>query len=362
MHGGCAVCRRLPHRAIRSTSYDALHMSEDFRQSDLKDRRGYKRSPVTLPEYRRGRPPPNKGKKHPAEMLTKAEYRALLDSFGPTATGVRNRAMVMLMHAGLKVGQVLALQRRHHEPGSAVLTIPATRYQREREISLDADTRAVLDEWIELRKEARVRASAPLFCTLQGPSKGSGVHDAYVREFLREHGAALGIDRRVTTEGLRLTGSEHRAQTHGRLVEQLIGFVDEADLESRYRDAFETWESAVGLFGLDPVRHARRIGEDCRAALTLFVDAALKRHRVDAPTGAGPVSKLRTLLAAVGPASQTVSGHHEALVSYWGTVSDLDQRQAHQASREKEKLTREDARRAILYTLLVMVEVDRAVV
>jgi hypothetical protein len=135
--------------------------------------------------------------------------------------------------------------------------------------------------------------------------------------------------------------------------------VDEADLESRYRQAFETWEAAVGKFGLNPVHEARRIGEDCRAAMDSFANAALRRHGVDVPSDAGTVTKLRALLDAAGSDSETVSAHHGALVNYWGTVSDLDQRQAHEAKREKEKLTREDARRAILYTLLVMVEVDR---
>lgn len=284
----------------------------------------------------------------------------MLDSFAPTPTGVRNRAMVMLMYAGLKVSQVVALQRRHYEPGSATLTLPATRYHDERELTLDADTRVALDGWMELRRRARVRVSAALFCVLEGRTKGEPIHDAYIRETLRHHAEAAGIYRRVSCEGLRLSGSEHRAQTHGHLIEQLVGSIDEADLESRYRDAFEAWEAAVGLFGLDPIRHARRIGEDCRAALALFADAALTRHQVDAPSNAGTVSKLRVLLGAVGPDSHAVSAHHDALISYWGTVSDLDQRQAHEARRERERLTREDARRAVLYTLLVMMEVDRA--
>jgi hypothetical protein len=335
-------------------------MSEDFRQPELTDRRGFKRSPVTLPEYRRGRPAANKGRKFPAEVITKSEYRALLGSFAPTATGVRNRAMVMLMYAGLKVWQVRALERRHYEPGSATLTLPASRFHPERELTLDAETRAALDRWMELRRKAPVRVSAPLFCTVNGPSKGQDVNAAYVREFVREHAEAVGIDRRVNPQGLLRSGNEHRAQTHGRLMEQLVGSVDEVELESRYRSAFETWEAAIGLFGLDPIHHARRIGEDCRAALASFAETALTRYGVEPPSDPGTVPKLRALLSAVGPDSHAVSAHHDALISYWRTVSNLDQRQAHEANREKETLTREDARRAILYTLLVMVEVDRA--
>jgi hypothetical protein len=200
-----------------------------------------------------------------------------------------------------------------------------------------------------------------MFCPLIGPTKGSPINsDSGIRQTLTRHATAAGIDRSVSTLGLRLSGKEHRAQAHGRLIQELVGVIDEADLESRYRDAFETWEAAVGLFGLDPKRHARRIGEDCRAALRSFVDTALQRYKVDDPPQQGTPTKLRALLAAVGPESEAVSKHHDALIKYWSAVNGLDQRQAHEGQREAEDLTPEDARRAVLYTLLVMVEVDRA--
>ncbi len=50
----------------------------------------------------------------------------------------------------------------------------------------------------------------------------------------------------------------------------------------------------------------------------------------------------------------------EALIGYWGTVSDLIQRQVHGAQREVERLGIEDGRRVVYQTLNVMYEVDRA--
>lgn len=49
----------------------------------------------------------------------------------------------------------------------------------------------------------------------------------------------------------------------------------------------------------------------------------------------------------------------EALLAYWGTVSDLVQRQEHGGQKEGEPLEWEDARRAVLHTAVVMFEVDR---
>jgi hypothetical protein len=331
---------------------------EDFQQREL-DRRGYPRSPVTRSDYRKGKPNPMKGRENPAEILPKSEYRLLLGSFKPIALGVRDKAMVMLMYAGLKVGEVLELQRRHYEPGQLALTIPAGKQRKERAVTLDTETRAVLDQWTELRKE-RVRPAAPLFCALNGPTRGGELGSAYVRQMLTNQAAKAGLYRKVNCQGLLLSGKAHRAQTHSRLLEHLMPAVEEAEFETRYREAFETWEAAAGKFHLDPVREARRIGEDCRDALNSFADAALRARGVETPTDAGTVTKLRTLLGIAGEKSEKVAKHHQALIDYWGTVSDLDQRQAHKARREAEKLTREDARRAVLYTLLVMLEVDRA--
>jgi hypothetical protein len=50
-----------------------------------------------------------------------------------------------------------------------------------------------------------------------------------------------------------------------------------------------------------------------------------------------------------------------ALLSYWGTVSDLVQRQEHGAQKEGEPLTWEDARRVVFQTAVVMFEIARAV-
>ncbi len=51
----------------------------------------------------------------------------------------------------------------------------------------------------------------------------------------------------------------------------------------------------------------------------------------------------------------------DALLPYWGTVSDLAQRQTHAARKENEPVTPEDARRVVFYSMLVMYELDRSI-
>jgi hypothetical protein len=298
--------------------------------------------------------------KLPAESLSPHEVQLLLSSFGSSRTDMRNYAIVALMYrAGLKMGEIVALERRHFEPGREKLTVPATRRLPEREITIDAGTREALERWITVRKRAGVRATAPLFCTLAADAKGRRLHTSYVRELLSDKALSLGIDRRVTAEGLRRSGREHRARSQGRLEAQIGQYLDEESFRLRYPDAYEKWQSALDLFAVNPERHATRIGHDCREALLSFVDAALEAQNAEPMLGAGTVDKLRALIKKAEPRSRSVVAHCDALVAYWGTVSDLAQRQEHAAGRKGDALRAEDARRLIFHTMLVMFEVDR---
>ena len=57
------------------------------------------------------RPGGNAGRSFPAEVLTPAEVRALMDACREGALGDRNRALIALMYrAGLRVSEALALR------------------------------------------------------------------------------------------------------------------------------------------------------------------------------------------------------------------------------------------------------------
>jgi hypothetical protein len=73
----------------------------------LLDAAGRRRSPVTMPGYRAGRPPGNQGMRYPADPTTVDEIVALMRHTGDHRHGWRLRAMiVVLWRAGLR------LQRR----------------------------------------------------------------------------------------------------------------------------------------------------------------------------------------------------------------------------------------------------------
>lgn len=72
------------------------------------------------------------------------------------------------------------------------------------------------------------------------------------------------------------------------------------------------------------------------------------------------VARLNAVIHAQPTLSKRVRQFLASLVAYWGSVSDLAQRQEHSASRENEALEAEDARRVVFQTMLVMYEVDTA--
>lgn len=207
------------------------------------------RSPVTAAGYRRGRRPANKGLKLPAESLDVRDVNALLRAFGSSRTDVRNYAMVMLMYAvGLRIGEIVALERRHFDNGRHKLIVPATARLPERSITIEGSTQEALERWIELSRAAKIPAAAPLFCTITAGTKGRRLHTSYIRELLKVKATSLGLDRRVTPEGLRRSGMDHRQHSQRRIDAQIGRYLDEVSFRLRYPEVYERWQSALDLF------------------------------------------------------------------------------------------------------------------
>jgi hypothetical protein len=76
-----------------------------------------RRSPATMPGYRRGRAPGNKGRRYPADPPCVEETVAVMHEAGSGAHGLRLRALiVVLWRAGLRIGEELSLSERDLDP------------------------------------------------------------------------------------------------------------------------------------------------------------------------------------------------------------------------------------------------------
>src|SRR3954465_4293466 len=152
--------------------------------SAVLDAAGRRRSPATMPGYHAGRPPRNKGRIYPADPPTVAEIVAVMREATDDPHGYRFRALVVVLwRGGLRVAEALSLGERDLDPSRGSLLVRKGKGGRRREIGMDAWGWEQLSPWLAARLELPV---GPLFCVIDGPTRGRPWSSANVRlEFRR---------------------------------------------------------------------------------------------------------------------------------------------------------------------------------
>jgi hypothetical protein len=146
--------------------------------------------------------------------------------------------------------------------------------------------------------------------------------------------------------------------------ETLMRYLDSDAFQRSYPEAHHKWAEAAELLSRsDSQQQLTMIGHRCREAMQEFAAALVDRHH---PPGvdddrAHDVARIRAVLEQNRPRLGTTAAPFlDALLAYWGTVSDLVQRQEHGAQKEGRPLVWEDGRRVVFQTAVVMFEVDRS--
>jgi integrase/recombinase XerD len=104
----------------------------------LLDAAGRRRSPVTMPEFRPGRPPRNKGMRYPADAPTIEEIVAVIRRAGDGVHGCRLRGLiVVLWRAGLRICVALALAEADLDGRRGSLLVRPGTGGRRREVGMD---------------------------------------------------------------------------------------------------------------------------------------------------------------------------------------------------------------------------------
>ncbi len=143
------------------------------------DAAGRRRSPATMPRYHAGRAPRNKGQLYPADPPTVEEIVAVMREAGDDRHGWRLRALiVVLWRGGLRVQEALALGERDLDPRRGSLLVRSGKGRRRREIGMDAWGWEQLRPWLAARVELPL---GPLFCVIDGPTRGRPWSSAGVR-------------------------------------------------------------------------------------------------------------------------------------------------------------------------------------
>ena len=169
----------------------------DFFPLDVAGRR---RSPATMPGYHAGRPPRNKGMQYPADPPTVDEIVAVMRHTDDNRHGFRLRAIIfVLWRAGLRVQEALTLTEQDIDPRRGSLLVRRGKGGR-REVGMDEWAWEQLRPWLTARGEL---PAGPLFCIIDGPTRGRPWSAAAVRREFRAVPAKAGIRRRFAPHQLR---------------------------------------------------------------------------------------------------------------------------------------------------------------
>ena len=164
------------------------------------DAAGRRRSPATMPGYHAGRPPRNKGMRYPADPPTVEEIIAVMRKAADDRHGFRLRAMIVaLWRGGLRVQESLALTERDLDPGRGSVLVRNGKGRRRREIGMNPWGWQQLRPWLAARVELPV---GPLFCIIDGPTRGRPWSSTGVRVELRRLAVQAGVRRRFAPHQL----------------------------------------------------------------------------------------------------------------------------------------------------------------
>jgi site-specific recombinase XerD len=154
-----------------------------------------------MPGYHAGRPPGNKGVRYPADPPSVDEIVAVLRHSADDRHGFRVRAMiVVLWRAGLRVQEALALAEHDLDARRGSILVRRSKGGRRREVGMDDWGWELLRPWLTARAELPV---GPLFCIIDGPTRGRPWSAAAVRTELRRLAARAGVRRRLAPHQLR---------------------------------------------------------------------------------------------------------------------------------------------------------------
>jgi hypothetical protein len=142
-------------------------------------------------------------------------------------------------------------------------------------------------------------------------------------------------------------------------------YLDSTRFQHRYPGAYRKWTEAEALlWSSESESQFTTIGHLCREAVQEFAEALVQQQQVpDAdPDKAHTVARIRSVLnSKKGQLGSREKPFLDALLTYWGTVGDLTQRQEHGGQKEGKPVVWEDARRVVFQCAVVMFEIDSAV-
>jgi site-specific recombinase XerC len=125
--------------------------------SAVLDAAGRPRSPATIPDFHRGRPPRNKRLQYPADPPTVEEIVAVMRRAGDGPHGLRTRALIILLwRAGLRISEALSLAESDLDPSRGSILVRHGKGGKRREVGMDHWAWQHVNAWLQVRVARRV--------------------------------------------------------------------------------------------------------------------------------------------------------------------------------------------------------------
>jgi site-specific recombinase XerD len=239
---------------------EELVMSSDSVR--LVDAAGRRRSPATMPGYLAGRAPRNKGMQYPPDPPRPEEIVLVMRRAGHDRHGLRIRALIaVLWRGGLRISEALALSETDIDERRGSLLIRHGKGDKRREAGMDQFGFEQLASWLTVRVSM---PPGPLFCVIDGSTRGRRWAATAARAELRELAAEAGVRRRFAAHQLRHAHAVELARegVAVNIIQRQLGHTD-LGTTSTYLQGIDPREI------IDAVRSRRQPTISATAGLTL---------------------------------------------------------------------------------------------
>jgi site-specific recombinase XerC len=130
--------------------------------------------------------------RYPADPPSVEEIVLVMRHAGDGAHGLRLRGLIVVMwRAGLRIGEALALTESDLDPDRGPILVRHGKGDKRREVGMDQWGWDLLHPWLGYRVQIPV---GPLFCVIDGRTRGRPLTPTSVRQQLRR--TAAGVRRR----------------------------------------------------------------------------------------------------------------------------------------------------------------------
>jgi site-specific recombinase XerD len=223
---------------------------------------GRRRSPATMPGYLAGRAPRNKGMQYPPDPPRAEEIVLVMRQAAHDRHGLRVRALVaVLWRAGLRISEALALNETDIDDCRGSLLIRHGKGDKRREAGMDEFGFEQLAAWLAHRVSL---PPGPLFCVIDGPTRGRRWSATAARAELRALAVDAGVRRRFAPHQLRHAHAVELAREGVaiNIIQRQLGHTD-LGTTSTYLQGIDPSEI------IDAVRSRRQPTISATAGLTL---------------------------------------------------------------------------------------------